>query len=97
MVIKRRRGGARRIPYSEILSAEHRPTPWGLRLHVRGSLEPLHVACAERQRLNIEERLRSAGVRVVDEYGAMITPTVAEFEKHLAREPEHLRQSSDNA
>lgn len=97
LVIKRRRADARPIAYAEILTAEHRPTPWGLRLHVRGSLEPLDVTCTGRRRLAIEERLRSAGVRVVDEYGAMITSTVAELEEHLAREPGYLRQSSDNA
>lgn len=97
VVLKRRGSTPARISFSEILSAERRPTPWGLRLHLRTSGEPLYVSCSGRRRFEIEGQLRSCGVRIVDEYGAMITPTLADFEEELAREPERLRQSSDNA
>jgi hypothetical protein len=37
------------------------------------------------------------GARVVDEQGAIIAPTLADFEAELARGPEPMRQSSDDA
>lgn len=85
------------IRYSDILTAERSPRPWGVRLHVVDSLDPVSVACLGRRRVELERELRCSGVRIVDEYGAMITPTVAEFEDELAREPVPVRQSSDNA
>lgn len=97
-IVLRRRGREQlQLAYSEILTAERAPTPWGLKLHARGASRPLRVACTGKRRLTIETELRSAGVRIVDEYGAMITPTLADFEGELVREPARLRQSSDNA
>jgi len=55
------------------------------------------VWCRPSHRLALESELRARGVRIVDEYGALITATFEEFEIELAREPEGLRQSSDNA
>lgn len=85
------------LVYGEILTAERLRQPWrGLRLHVR-IREPIVISChGERQR-EIEDELRRRGVRIVDEYGAMITPTLADFEAELAREPVGMGQSSDNA
>ena len=96
LVLTQRRASAR-IAYRDILTAEHKPHPWGLRLHLRRRLDPLDIRCTGKRRREIEAELRSSGVRLVDESGAMITPTVADFEAELAREPMRLRQSSDTA
>lgn len=86
-----------RVPYREILTAEHLPHPWrGLRLHVSQG-EAVRVRCWGRRRIAIENELRRRGVRIVDEYGAMITPTLLDFMDELANEPARLRQSSDDA
>ena len=84
------------MTYGEILTAERLPSGAGLRLHTR-TMAPLIVRCRGRSRLATENELRQRGVRVVDEYGAMIAPTLADFIGELAREPTGLRQSSDSA
>lgn len=84
------------ISYGEILTAERLTSGYGLRLHTR-TADPLRVACRGRTRRELEDELRTRGVRIVDEYGAMITPTLAHFEAELARNPDRLRQSSDSA
>ena len=84
------------IAYGEILTAERLASGRGIRLHTR-TTEPVRLACRGDARTAIEDELRRRGVRVVDEYGAMITPTLDDFETELAREPVRLRQSSDNA
>jgi hypothetical protein len=47
--------------------------------------------------LIVEHKLRIAGVRVVDCWGAIIAPTLLDFEDELAREPRRVRQLSDDA
>ena len=84
------------ITYGEILTAERLPSIWGLRLHTRTS-DPVRIACRGQARAAIENELRRRGVRVVDEHGAIIAPTLADFEAELARGPEPMRQSSDDA
>lgn len=96
LVLKRRFGDQFTITYGEILTAERLPSIWGLRLHTR-STEPVRIACRGIGRIAIEDELRRRGVRVVDEYGAIIAPTLLDFEEELARDPESVRHSSDNA
>jgi hypothetical protein len=96
VVVRARRSGEIVIPFSEILTAERLRSRRGLHLHVRGSMEPGRVRCRHAQRETIESGLRFMGVRVVDCWGAIIAPTLLDFEEELAREPFDLRQSSDN-
>ena len=84
------------VAYGELLTVERLPQPWALRLHTR-TTEPVRVWCRPGDRTSLENELRARGVRVVDEYGATITPTLEDFEAELAREPVPVRQSSDNA
>ena len=85
------------LSYGEILTAERLPQAWrGLRLHTR-TTEPLRVRCGRDDRQALENELRRRGVRIVDEWGAMITPSLDDFVAELAREPTRVRQSSDNA
>ena len=96
LVFERRWGRRFTITYGELLSVERLPQSWALRLHTR-TTEPVRVLCRARDRLSLENELRSRGVRVVDEYGAMITPTLEDFEAELANGPLDVRQSSDDA
>jgi hypothetical protein len=92
-----RRGGSRfTVAYGEILTAERVRSIWGLRLHSRSS-EPLRIPCRGAARTVIEDELRRRGVRVVDCWGAIISPTLADFQEELDREPVRMRQSSDSA
>jgi hypothetical protein len=84
------------ITYGEILTAERLPSGLGLRLHTR-TTKPFRLACRGTAREATENELRRCGVRVVDEWGAILAPTLDEFEAELEREPRGLRQSSDNA
>lgn len=84
------------LAYGEILTAERLPGRLGLRLHTR-TFEPLRVRCRGTARTALENEFRRHGVRIVDEYGAMITPTLDDFEAELARGPEGMRQLSDSA
>lgn len=96
MILRRRWHGNFTVTYGEVLTAER--THWGraLMLHTR-TMGTLRVSCRGNARLELENELRQRRVRVVDEYGAMITPTVADFETELARDPVRLRQLSDDA
>jgi hypothetical protein len=99
VVLKERRSGELVIAYEEILTAE-RLRSWrggGVDLHVRGTIEPVRVRCGRANRQVVESGLRSVGVRIVDCLGAIIAPTLLEFEEELAREPVGVRQLSDNA
>jgi hypothetical protein len=92
----RRRRQRFSLSYGEILTAERLASGLGLRLHTVTS-EPVLIACRGSGRLATENELRRRGVRVVDEWGAMLTPTLSDFESELAHDPVRLRQSSDNA
>jgi hypothetical protein len=84
------------IAYGEILTAERMRGGRGIRLHTRTS-EAVRLVIAKGRLVEIEDVLRARGVRVVDCWGAMITPTIADFEHELERGPGHMRQSSDSA
>lgn len=94
--LKRGWRGRFTLSYGEILTAERLTSGLGLRLHTRTS-EPIRIRCRGAARAAVENELRRHGVRIVDEWGAMITPTLDDFEAELARDPVRLRQSSDNA
>ena len=95
LVLRRGRQGFT-LAYGEILTAERLASGLGLILHTRTS-EPVRIRTRGESRLVAENELRQRGVRIVDEYGAMITPMLEDFEAELAREPVGLRQSSDDA
>lgn len=96
LVVKKSLGHRFTIAYGEILTVERLPSVWGLRLHTR-TTGGVRIPCRGETRLTIETELRRRGVRVVDEYGAIIAPTLAEFEEELARAPDSVGQSSDDA
>lgn len=96
VVLRSRRRGPFVVTYGEILTAERRAgRRRGLRLHVRTS-EPIDVSCGGDQ-LALEDELRRRGVRVVDGWGCIITPTLADFEEELMNKPIRVRQSYDDA
>ncbi len=97
LVVRERCSGDRTIPYEEILTAERARSRRGVDLHTRRRSEPLRVRCRRAEREAIENGLRFVGVRIVDCWGAIIAPTLLEFEEELAHEPVRVRQSSDNA
>jgi hypothetical protein len=97
VVVQGRGAGAFTIRYSEILTAERLRSARGLDLHTRGLMEPIRVRCRRSRREELERGLRFMGVRIVDCWGAIIAPSLLDFEEELAREPVHLRQSSDDA
>jgi hypothetical protein len=94
LIVKRRWSRQFTVAYGEILTAERLARPWGLRLHLRTG-ESIRIR-GSRRRTKIEDELRGRGVRIVDGYGAIISPTLADFETELANEPLRLRQSSDS-
>jgi hypothetical protein len=96
--VGRRRGsGELSIPFAQILTAERVRSGRGFDLHLRGRLEPVRIRSGGTARAMAEGGLRAAGVRVVDCWGAILAPTLEEFEAELAREPLRMRQSSDSA
>ena len=95
LIVKRRRSRRFTVAYGEVLTVERLRWRWGLRLHLRTS-DPVWVS-GWNGTADIENELRRRGVRIVDCWGAIITPTLADFEDELANEPVRLRQSSDNA
>jgi hypothetical protein len=97
VIVRGRRVGEYTIPYGEILTAERLRSGHGLDLHTRGRLEPVRIRCRGSRRDEIESAFRFVEVRIVDWWGAIIAPTLLDFEEELAREPVRLRQSSDNA
>lgn len=97
LVVRERGSRELTVPYGEILTAERLRSRRGLDLHTRGKIEPLRVKCRRADREAIERGLRFAGVRIVDCWGAIIAPTLLDFEEELAREPVRMRQLSDNA
>lgn len=96
LIVAQRWRGNFTVTYGEILTAERMASGRGLRLHTR-TTDPVRVACRGAARTEIENELRRRGVRIVDEFGAIIAPTLEDFESELARRPSPMRQSSDNA
>jgi hypothetical protein len=97
VVLRAGRGAAELVvPYEEILTAE-RVRSRGLDLHTRGRADPVRVRCQRGRRVEIESGLRFVGVRIVDCWGAIIAPTLLDFEEELDRGPGPVRQSSDDA
>jgi hypothetical protein len=96
LVVGRPWHGRFTITYGEILTAERLASGFGLRLHTRTS-EPVYLFCRGHGRVAVENELRQRRVRVVDEWGAIIAPTLEDFEAELARGPNLMRQSSDSA
>lgn len=97
VVLRRWRSTDFDVRYDDILTAERLRSRRGLALHVRGSSEPHRVKCRRAELASVESGLRYAGVRIVDCWGAIIAPTLLDFEEELACEPTRVRQSSDNA
>jgi hypothetical protein len=95
IVVKPRLGPPFSIAYGEILTAERLPRR-GIRLHTR-TADPIRVVARGSSLVEVEGRLRASGVRVVDRWGCLLTPTLADFEDALDQEPVTVRQSSDNA
>lgn len=96
LVVKPWMGAPCHLFYEEILTAERLAGPRGLRLHMRAT-EAVRVPCRGLRRRELEDKLRFCGVRIVDCWGAIIAPTLLDFEEELDREPTPVRQSSDNA
>lgn len=78
------------------MTAERLRSVWGLRLHVRPG-DSVWVPCRGARRTALEDQLRRRGVRIVDCWGAIVAPTLLDFEDELARGPKTVRQSSDSA
>lgn len=97
LVVKSRGSGSYAIAYEEILTAERLRSRRGLDLHLRGSARPVRMRCRRKDLEVIECGLRFEGVRIVDCWGAIIAPTLLDFEEELARHPVGMRQSSDSA
>jgi hypothetical protein len=96
LVVKPLRGQLFTIAYGEILTAERLRSRRGIRLHTR-TTEPVRVAVRGAAVLETEAMLRDSGVRVVDCWGCLLTPTLADFEEALDQEPTSVRQSYDSA
>ena len=96
LLVKPLVGRAFGIAYGEILTAERMRASRGLRLHTR-TTDPVRVVIGGAALLEAERRFRWMGVRVVDCWGCLLTPTLADFEEALDLEPVRVRQSSDIA
>jgi hypothetical protein len=95
LIVSRRRGRFT-IAYGEILTAERLRAPRrALRLHTR-TADPVTLSC-RRNRVEVEDELRQRGVRIVDCWGAILAPSLPDFERELIVGPENLRQSYDDA
>lgn len=96
LVVKPLVGQAFGVAYREILTAERMRAGRGLRLHTR-TTDPVRVALRGAALVDAEHRLRWMGVRIVDCWGCLLTPTLADFEDALNQEPMAVRQSYDSA
>ena len=96
LLVKPLIGQAFGVAYDEILTAERMRAGRGLRLHTRRT-DPVRLAVRGTAILEAELKLRWMGVRVVDCWGCLLTPTLADFEEALDLEPLRVRQSSDSA
>jgi len=96
VVLRSRRRGLLVLKYGEILTAERASPPRrGLQFHAVLLDEPVYASCGK-DRTAVEDELRSRGVRIVDAYGCMVTPTFEDFEAELINKPVRVRQSYDN-
>lgn len=86
LLVKPRRGRPFTIAYGEILTAERLPRLRGIRLHTR-TMDPLRLGARGSAVLELEMRLRVSGVRTVDCWGCLLTPTLADFQEALDQEP----------
>jgi hypothetical protein len=84
------------IYYGELLTVERRVRSSGLVLHTR-TLGDIRVIGLRGQTRGVEDELRTRGVRIVDCWGAIIAPTVADFTSALAEKSGFMGQSSDDA
>lgn len=96
LVVKPLVGQSYTIAYGEILTAERLPRGRGLRLHTR-TTEPVRVIVPGNDLVAAESELRLHGVRIVDCWGCLLTPTLEDFEQALDQEPARMRQSYDSA
>jgi hypothetical protein len=96
LVVKPLIGRAFTITYGEILSAERLPAKRGVRLHTR-TTDPVRVVGRGEAVEEIESTLRARGVRIVDCWGCLLTPSLTDFESALDQEPTSVRQSYDSA
>lgn len=95
LIVAKRFGDRSRVPFSEMLTVERMRSGRGVVLHTR-SWGEIRVRVRRGGLRAVEDRLRRRGIRVVDCWGAIIAPTLLDFEDELARGPTFLRQSSDN-
>lgn len=86
LILKRRRGGVWTVAYGDVMTAERLASGRGLRLHTRLARE-IALPCRGDARVALEGELRKRGIRIVDGHGAMITPTLEDFENELTHEP----------
>lgn len=96
LIVKSRFGRPFTISYGEIFTAERLRRASGIRLHTR-TADSTRVSVRGSRAIETESQLREKGVRIVDCWGALITPTLADFEAELAQDPGPVRQSSDSA
>jgi hypothetical protein len=95
LIVKARWTGQFTIAYGEILTAERLRSGRSLHLHTR-TADAIRIACGS-DAASVEDELRRRGVRIVDCWGAIISPSLSDLERELARRPSPMRQSSDNA
>lgn len=96
ITVKRMRGQEVVVRYEEVLTAERLSRGRGLVLHIR-TRGGVRLRVRGRALNELQDVLRRRGVRIVDCWGAIIAPTLLDFEEELARGPGDLRQSSDSA
>jgi hypothetical protein len=96
LIVRSRFGRPFTIAYGEILTAARLRRASGVRLHTR-TADPILMSVRGSRAIETESQLRAKGVRIVDCWGALITPTFADVEAELAQHPGSVRQSSDNA
>jgi len=88
LVVKRRfRRRGFTVAYGEILTAERLSRAKGIRLHTV-TTESVRLAVRGSEVRDTEAALRAKGVRIVDRWGALLTPTLDDFQKALEEVPD---------
>jgi hypothetical protein len=88
LVVRRRfRRRGLTIAYGEILTAERLPRAKGIRLHTV-TTDPVRLSVRGGAIRETEAALRAQGVRIVDCWGALLTPTLDDFERALEDVPD---------